>query len=191
MCPHPNRAVANCSFMMHKCQCQEAARVCLLTRYSYSTHSCDSKSRNNYFPSYIKKTVHHQPTLLQNKIPSPRTCTVPTQPINSYSIMEGSLVSRIWSVRIQGMDISMGNWMRRPMVSSRKNSRNQSWDRSQHCCSASKTQRRYPPKMGGHPRYPHGGSKQGSAQETAAAASCMEHCSRMSLFLNPDHVHAV
>lgn len=55
----------------------------------------------------------------------------------SYSIMEGSLVSRIWSVRIQGMDISIGNWIRRPMVNSRKNSRNQSWERSQHCCRAS------------------------------------------------------
>lgn len=55
----------------------------------------------------------------------------------SYSIMEGSLVSRIWSVRIQGIDISIGNWMRRPMVNSRKNSRNQSWERSQHCCRAS------------------------------------------------------
>lgn len=51
--------------------------------------------------------------------------------------MEGSLVSRIWSVRIQGMDISIGNWIRRPMVNSRKNSRNQSWERSQHCCRAS------------------------------------------------------
>lgn len=51
--------------------------------------------------------------------------------------MEGSLVSRMWSVRIQGMDISMGNWIRRPMVSSRKNSLNHSWDRSQHCCRAS------------------------------------------------------
>lgn len=56
--------------------------------------------------------------------------------------MEGSLVSRIWSVRIQGMDISMGNWMRRPMVSSRKNSRNQSCDRSQHCWRASENQLR-------------------------------------------------
>lgn len=55
----------------------------------------------------------------------------------SYSIMEGSLVSRMWSVRIQGMDISMGNWIRRPMVSSRKNSLNHSWERSQHCCRAS------------------------------------------------------
>lgn len=35
------------------------------------------------------------------------------------------------------MDISMGNWILRPMVSSRKNSRNQSWERSQHCCRAS------------------------------------------------------
>ena len=26
-----------------------------------------------------------------------------------YSIIEASLVSRMWSVRIQGMDISMGN----------------------------------------------------------------------------------
>lgn len=51
--------------------------------------------------------------------------------------MEGSLVSRMWSVRIQGMDISMGNWIRRPMVSSRKNSLNHSWDKSQHCCRAS------------------------------------------------------
>ena len=35
------------------------------------------------------------------------------------------------------MDISIGNWIRRPMVNSRKNSRNQSWERSQHCCRAS------------------------------------------------------
>lgn len=62
----------------------------------------------------------------------------------SYSIMEGSLVSRIWSVRIQGIDISIGNWMRRPMVNSRKNSRNQSWERSQHCCRASGRTRREP-----------------------------------------------
>ena len=59
----------------------------------------------------------------------------------SYSIMEGSLVSKIWSVRIQGMDISMGNWIRRPMVNSRKNSLNQSWERSQHCCRASGSMR--------------------------------------------------
>ena len=59
----------------------------------------------------------------------------------SYSIMEGSLVSKIWSVRIQGMDISMGNWIRRPMVNSRKNSLNQSWERSQHCCRASRGMR--------------------------------------------------
>lgn len=45
----------------------------------------------------------------------------------------------MWSVRIQGIDISIGNWMRRPIVSSRKNSRNQSWERSQHCCSVSET----------------------------------------------------
>ena len=51
--------------------------------------------------------------------------------------MEASLVSRMWSVRIQGMDISMGNWILRPMVSSRKNSLNQSWERSQHCCKVS------------------------------------------------------
>ena len=55
----------------------------------------------------------------------------------AHSIMEDSLVSRMWSVRIQGMDISMGNWILRPMVSSRKNSRNHSWDRSQQCCRAS------------------------------------------------------
>lgn len=166
--PHPNKAVANCWFMTQKCQCQKAARVRLLRRYSYSTHSCDSKSRNIYFPSHVKKTVHHQPTLLHNKIPSPSACTVPTQ-LNSYSIMEGSLVSRIWSVRIQGMDISMGNWMRRPMVSSRKNSRNQSWDRSQHCCSASEMQEI--PPAGGHPCYPHGEGSKGSAHEAASAAS--------------------
>ena len=59
----------------------------------------------------------------------------------SYSIIEGSLVSKIWSVRIQGMDISMGNWIRRPMVNSRKNSLNQSWERSQHCCRASRGMR--------------------------------------------------
>lgn len=58
----------------------------------------------------------------------------------SYSIIEASLVSRMWSVRIHGIDISMGNWMRRPIVSSRKNSRNQSWERSQHCWSVSETQ---------------------------------------------------
>lgn len=62
----------------------------------------------------------------------------------SYSIMEGSLVSKIWSVRIHGMDISIGNWIRRPMVNSRKNSRNQSWDRSQHCCRASESIREEP-----------------------------------------------
>ena len=60
-----------------------------------------------------------------------------SQGVVSYSIMEGSLVSRMWSVRIHGIDISMGNWIRRPMVSSRKNSLNHSWDRSQHCCRAS------------------------------------------------------
>lgn len=54
-----------------------------------------------------------------------------------YSIMDASLVSRMWSVRIQGMDISMGNWILRPIVSSRKNSLNQSWERSQHCCRVS------------------------------------------------------
>lgn len=47
----------------------------------------------------------------------------------------------MWSVRIQGMDISMGNWIRRPMVSSRKNSLNHNWDRSQHCCRASDQQK--------------------------------------------------
>jgi hypothetical protein len=51
--------------------------------------------------------------------------------------MDASLVSRMWSVRIQGMDISMGNWILLPMVSSRKNSRNHSCERSQHCCSVS------------------------------------------------------
>lgn len=35
------------------------------------------------------------------------------------------------------MDISMGNWILRPIVSSRKNSLNQSWERSQHCCKVS------------------------------------------------------
>lgn len=54
-----------------------------------------------------------------------------------YSIMDASFVSRIWSVRIHGMDISMGNWILRPIVSSRKNSLNQSWERSQHCCKVS------------------------------------------------------
>ncbi len=61
----------------------------------------------------------------------------------SHSIIEASLVSRMWSVRIQGTDISIGNWMRRPIVSSRKNSRNQSWDKSQHCCSVSATHQTY------------------------------------------------
>lgn len=66
--------------------------------------------------------------------PPPPPQELPSWPnAASYSIMEGSLVSRIWSVRIQGIDISMGNWIRRPMVNSRKNSRNQSWERSQHC----------------------------------------------------------
>lgn len=55
----------------------------------------------------------------------------------SYSIIDASLVSKIWSVRIQGMDISMGNWILLPMVSSKKNSLNHSWDRSQHCCRVS------------------------------------------------------
>lgn len=32
-----------------------------------------------------------------------------SQGVMSYSIMEGSLVSRMWSVRIHGIDISMGN----------------------------------------------------------------------------------
>ena len=180
--------------MTHKCQCQEAARVHLLTRYSYSTHSCDSKSRNIYFPSHVKKTVHHQPTLLHDKIPSLSTCRVPTQPIDSYSIMEGSLVSRIWSVRIHGMDISMGNWMRRPMVSSRKNSRNQSWDRSQHCCSASERQRRSPRREGTHVT-PTGMAgrevhERQLLQPHIGLVLGMEHFSRVSLFLNPDHVHA-
>lgn len=57
-----------------------------------------------------------------------------------YSIMDASFVSRMWSVRIQGMDISMGNWILRPIVSSRKNSLNQSWERSQHCCKVSAKQ---------------------------------------------------
>lgn len=167
----------------------------LLTRYSYSTHSCDSKSRNIYFPSHVKKTVHHWPTLLHNKIPSPSTCTVPPQPIGSYSIMEGSLVSRIWSVRIQGMDISMGNWMRRPMVSSRKNSRNQSWDRSQHCCSASETQRRSPRREGTHittmGMAANEVHKRQLLQLHIGLVLGVEHFSGMSSFLNPDHVHAV
>lgn len=55
----------------------------------------------------------------------------------THSIMDASFVSRMWSVRIQGMDISMGNWILRPIVSSRKNSLNQSWERSQHCCRVS------------------------------------------------------
>lgn len=192
--PHPNKAVANCWFMTQKCQCQKAARVRLLRRYSYSTHSCDSKSRSIYFPSHVKKTVHHQPTLLHNKIPSPSACTVPTQ-LNSYSIMEGSLVSRIWSVRIQGMDISMGNWMRRPMVSSRKNSRNQSWDRSQHCCSASEMQE-IPPRREGTRVTPTGKAAREVhmrqlLQPHIGLVLGMEHFSRVSLFLNPDYVHAV
>lgn len=85
------------------------------------------------------------------------------------------------------MDISMGNWMRRPMVSSRKNSLNQSWDRSQHCCRASVTHRGslLPPC------YTPGDGREGRTQEAAAAAFLlgMECFSRMSLVLNPDHVH--
>lgn len=74
--------------------------------------------------------------------PSPAPWEPPCWPNPaSYSIMEGSLVSKIWSVRIHGMDISMGNWIRRPMVNSRKNSLNQSWERSQHCCRASRSMR--------------------------------------------------
>lgn len=193
-CPHPNRAVANCWFMMRKRSARTAC-VHLLMRYLYSAHSCDSKSRNIYFTSHLKQTVHHQPTLLRNKIPTPSTRTVPTQPIGSYSIMEGSLVSRIWSVRIQGMDISMGNWMRRPMVSSRKNSRNQSWDRSQHCCSASEIQRRSPQREGTHVT-PTGmavreGHKRQLLQPHVGQVLGGEHFSGMSPFLNLDHVHAV
>lgn len=151
-------------------------------------HSCDSRSRNIYLPPTSKRLLSTSLPFFLNKIPNPSTCTVPTEHIGSYSIMEGSLVSKIWSVRIQGMDISMGNWMRRPMVSSKKNSRNQSWDRSQHCCRASGMERRsmLPP------HYSPGEGSEGTAQEAAAAASLlgMEHFSRMSLVLNPDHVHA-
>lgn len=105
-------------------------------------HSYDSRSRNIYLPPTSKTLLSTSLPFILNKIPTPSTCTVPVEPISSYSIIEGSLVSKIWSVRIQGMDISMGNWMRRPMVSSKKNSRNQSWDRSQHCCRASGMQGR-------------------------------------------------
>ena len=38
---------------------------------------------------------------------------------NTYSMYDEFLVSRIWSMSIQGMDISMGNWIRAPIVISR------------------------------------------------------------------------
>ena len=41
--------------------------------------------------------------------------------------MAGDFVSKMWSVRIQGIDISMGNWIRFPIVISRKNSRYHNW----------------------------------------------------------------
>lgn len=146
-------------------------------------HSCDSRSRNIYLPPTSKRLLITSLPFFLNKTPNPSTCMVPMEPISSYSIMEGSLVSKMWSVRIQGMDISMGNWMRRPMVSSRKNSRNQSWDRSQHCCRASGMQR----GSMSRPRY-----SPGHDTEAAAAALLlgMEPFSRMPLVLNPDHVHA-
>ena len=56
---------------------------------------------------------------------------------NTYSIIDASLVSKMWSVRIQGMDISIGNWILLPIVNSRKNSRNHNCERSQHCWSVS------------------------------------------------------
>lgn len=83
--------------------------------------------------------------------------------------MDASLVSRMWSVRIQGMDISMGNWILRPMVSSRKNSRNHSWERSQHCCSVSE----------GHtPKLPvaSGGPTDGDRQDAGSSAVSPEPC---------------
>ena len=55
----------------------------------------------------------------------------------TYSIMDGSLVSKMWSVNIHGIDISIGNCIRSPMVISKKNSRYHNWDRSQHCCNVS------------------------------------------------------
>ena len=38
---------------------------------------------------------------------------------NTYSMYDEFLVSRMWSMSIQGMDISMGNWIRAPIVISR------------------------------------------------------------------------
>lgn len=138
-----------------KFHCQEAASAHLLMSYSYITHSCSSKSKNMFgFFFHPCQTDSSSPAYSSpNQNLKPHWRHNPPQPIISYSIMEGSLVSRIWSVRIQGMDISMGNWMRRPIVSSRKNSRNQSWERSQHCCSASATQRDPPVgRLRSHPR---------------------------------------
>ncbi len=40
-------------------------------------------------------------------------------PLATHSIMCAVLFSRMWLVRIHGRDISMGNWIRTPMVSSR------------------------------------------------------------------------
>lgn len=147
LCADPNTAVANCWFMMHKQVPVSGSSQCAFANELFTQCTLmwqQGKKYSLFFSFLVKETAHHQPTLLQKKTASLSEGTDPPQPISSYSIMEGSLVSRIWSVRIQGMDISMGNWMRRPMVSSRKNSRNQSWDRSQHCCSASETQRRSP-----------------------------------------------
>lgn len=66
---------------------------------------------------------------------SPRRAKTSLQ--GTHSIIDASLVSRMWSVRIHGMDISIGNWILLPIVSSRKNSRNHSCERSQHCWSVS------------------------------------------------------
>lgn len=152
---YPNAAIPNCWFMMDEqgpvsrsSQCASANELFIhytltqqqVKKHVFFFHPCQRDSSSPAYPS-------------PNQNLKPHWRHSPPQPTISYSIMEGSLVSRIWSVRIQGMDISMGNWMRRPIVSSRKNSRNQSWDRSQHCCSASATQRD-PPVEGlrSHPR---------------------------------------
>lgn len=42
--------------------------------------------------------------------PIEQSCTLFIRYTCTYSIMEASFVSRTWSVRIQGMDISMGNY---------------------------------------------------------------------------------
>lgn len=75
--------------------------------------------------------------LILNECVKVHACVPRPQREDTHSIIDASLVSRMWSVRIQGIDISMGNWILLPMVSSRKNSRNHSWERSQHCCSVS------------------------------------------------------